>query len=585
MIIGKPSNSNGGADDIQFAVAEECKNAAELVQYLLESDLNEEQRASSCNLVYDQCLKIKQWHLGLANSLSTDQPHAQSWVISALYGLLLFCGKQQQAAGEALSFAQNAAYLVGDLQPYFMIEDLMGKLGITRNSSQLPVPEHDDTSPVIAFIPSLDNVSAKANLYGVPPALFLRALLHRAILFADKIAIPSNVLANSSVFLNEVLFGGRDEANEFYLSFLHAVAPRPESYEQHILTDYRRKVTRRGHYILEKVSESQLEKLDTYFESFGVGNRFMFYSIASIADNYNKYLLRAVSERKTFTRTYLMNHWKNAANREYSSVSGVESPDDEELAAEMADTIIHVVELFMQNLKDPVDRSKLYTLAGLKTAVVDDQEAILKYLKDGTDSRITDSLASGRQKILERPWISGPLCHELFDVPYRCNLLLHLTEHSTSASSIMFLEEYEMSSWTLMAGLLENTQAFQINGDAVSLGQVSALLLGQASERDLSFSRDALAPVRGKLANNEPLDVETRELIAKELARFKMSSVDVEDKPINEIAALSDQSRELMQGFLRHCVFLVRKGEALDRMYEEPQFTLPGALRLKWGSH
>jgi hypothetical protein len=190
----------------------------------------------------------------------------------------------------------------------------------------------------------------------------------------------------------------------------------------------------------------------------------------------------------------------------------------------------------------------------------------------------------GRKKILERPWISGPLCHELFDVPYRGTLAVHLITNSSPQRGLIFLEEHEISSWKYMIALLDDPKSFKINDDNVSLedsGQISALLLGQASEQDLIDGRKHLTAIRRKLATNEKLDKESRDKLAGELKSFAGAAVDVEDEPVTDIVALDVETREYIQDYLRLCVFLVRKSEAMDRMYEEPQFTLPGMISLE----
>lgn len=150
-------------------------------------------------------------------------------MVSALYGVLLYCGNQREAAGEALSFAQNAAFLVGDMESYEQVRRLLGILQIDsrpRISDPNPASEtsaSEGKPAVVAFIPSLDGASGAANEYGVPRAMYTRALLHRAMLFADKIAIFPNILTNSNVFVNEILFGGRDELDRFYADFISPV--------------------------------------------------------------------------------------------------------------------------------------------------------------------------------------------------------------------------------------------------------------------------------------------------------------------------------------------------------------------------
>jgi hypothetical protein len=507
-----------------------------------------------------------------------------------LYGLLLYCGGQQRAAGEALSFAQNAAYLVGDLESFQLTRKLIDgfKLRNSSHQSQQPKTETGDVQPgpsAIAIIPSLDNVNAKANQYGVPPALFLRALLHRGILFADSIAIPPNVLTNSSVFINELLFGGNDHANSFYLGFLHPLLPESERAEgeELMLTKHRLENLRSGK-ITEEIAESQIQELDRYFESVGVNRRYMYYPSPEIASNYGKFMLRAVSERRATTKAHLLERWRHMRSYRSGSSSNTSQQYDERPAAEMVDSILETVKLFVENLKDPLNRSKLYNLAGLFATVLGHHEAIDEPLRDDIAPEIRQRLISGRTKMLQRPWISNALCHELFDVPYRGNVPVHLVMYSSSPRTLVFLEEDEISSWRFMASLLDDPESLQIDDTAVSIGesvQISGLLLGQASEHELRTTRDGLAQIRQKLAGKERLDKETQDAIVRKMKIFATASADVEDEPVTKIAALGSETREVLMQFLRQCVFLVRKSEAVDRMYEEPQFTLPGILALE----
>lgn len=568
-------------------MALECRDTVELLQQFLTSELTADQLEPLRTLLDRRNATMKERHLAEADDLSTHQPHAQAWVISALYGMILYCGNQLRAAGEALSFAQSAAYLVGDLQTYDLIQELLSTLQLATRAigaTQTPTIEpsaSEERRPVIAFIPSLDNVNAKANLYGVPPVLFTRALLHRAMLFADKIAISPNVLTNSNVFVNDILFAGRGEMDRFYLDFLQPIIVHERDLQQEraMLAMYQAS-NARSDYISESLSESHMVELDDYFLDAGIENRFIYFSQHVAASNYLRWMRRAVSELRLTTATHLMDLWRHFRTFTFAAPSDVVRLD-EELASDMVDCILSVVDDFTRSLNGPLTRSKLYNLAGLFVTVVDDQEA---QVREDLDPAIRERLVSGRARLLERPWISGPLCHELFDVPYRWNPVVHLTTTTSATKSIVFLEEHEKASMRFMANLASDQGDVQIGEDTVSVGeisQISALLLGQASKHDIERYRAALAPIRDKLAMNAPLDAGTRALLVTALGMFKRASVDVEGAPITELAVLPEQTKTVLLEFLKHCVMLVRKGDALDRMYEEPQFTVPGVLRLE----
>jgi hypothetical protein len=156
--------------------------------------------------------------------------------------------------------------------------------------------------------------------------------------------------------------------------------------------------------------------------------------------------------------------------------------------------------------------------------------------------------------------------------------------YGPSPQVLVFLEEHELVCWRYFVQLLDNPEAVQINDAALSLGSsasISAILLGQASEDDVHHARNALASVRQKLAMNEKLDEEIINQISSGLKVLTRASVDVEGEPITEIIHFAQPIKRALQQLLKRCVFLVRKGAAMDRMYEEPHFTLPGVLVLE----
>jgi len=256
-----------------------------------------------------------------------------------------------------------------------------------------------------------------------------------------------------------------------------------------------------------------------------------------------------------------------------------------EMVDEMVETIMTVTQLYMENISPLVSRSHLYSFAGLFRKVLDDEQAIFCLLKEGTDQLTRDTLARGREKILAHTWVSGPLCHELFDLPYRGNIPIDRLLNGPSPRVLIFLEEHELAGWRLLIELTEQPGAIHVNEVAMSIdssaAKVSAILLGQASEDDLLHAREAMAPIRRKLAENAQLDEEAVKVIARELKAFVKASIGVEDEPITKLACLDDGEKQAVRQLLGKCVFVVRKGAAMDRMYEEPQFTLPGILILE----
>ncbi|CAH0025590.1 unnamed protein product [Clonostachys rhizophaga] len=195
--------------------------------------------------------------------------------------------------------------------------------------------------------------------------------------------------------------GGADEANIFYLSFLCPIVPQTGDQDEArtLLLGYRRNTA--ASFISEGINDSHMEKLDEYFHSTDIENRFIFYLRASIANKYNQYIFRAVSDEKDSTKTHLMNHWRHICGQD--SVSEDSEQANEELSADIADTIITVVRVFIENIIEPIDRSMLYYLSGLFIRVLDDQEAIFKHLRENVDLEISFGLTSGRAKLLEQP--------------------------------------------------------------------------------------------------------------------------------------------------------------------------------------
>jgi hypothetical protein len=400
------------------------------------------------------------------------------------------------------------------------------------------------------------------------------------MLSCDKIAVGSNVIINSSVFVNDILFGGKDQSDQFFLSFIHPIVVHENPNIERPIRSMYEASNARSDYMSERTAAHLMDELDGYFLMPGNQDRFIRYPQDLAAGNYVTWMRRAVSELRSSTRDHLLGCWRHLRSR--TTVPTEVMSADEAMARDMTDTILDVVDLFTLHLKGPLTRSKLYHLAGLFITVLDDQNAINDQLHEDTVHTVIDELVSCRAKMLSRPWISGPLCRELFDSLYNWNPIVYMTTTSPSAKSIVFLEEHEKASARFVASLVGG--GFRALEDTVSVGvesKASALLLGNASEQDMVEYRAALAPFRGKLATDDNIDDGMKALLSKELAGFQKSAVDVEDQPISAFEMSTEDIRLLLLEFLGQCVFLVRKSEALDRMYEEPQLALPGLMRLQ----
>lgn len=339
----------------------------------------------------------------------------------------------------------------------------------------------------------------------------------------------------------------------------------------------------RKDYISENVSEELMTGLDDYFIETGTETRFLPLRETETAGKYTLWLNRAVSELRPLTKDHLMKFWRRVEARSALRSQKIANLD-EALATDMVETILNAIEMFTASLNGILTRSKLYHYAGLQATLKEDHEAIEQELKPDTSAEILAKLRAHRAKLLERPWLSGPFCHELFDVPYRCNLLWQLTTASAGRASLVFIEKEEEASLKFMTALASTSNPLAIRDDAMFIGasgKMSALLLGQASPQDIMEYRDAFASIRESLAANTSIGEDALARFNGQLRSFKKATADVESSPITELLELSQETRRELCEFLVGCVFLVRKGEPLDRMYDEPDLTLPGVLRLE----
>jgi hypothetical protein len=213
----------------------------------LENGITQNDEAGWCtqmSLVLEK-LNNEKFNLQSAALVDSDRPHAQSWVVDCLSGLILLCGDQVQGSLRALDMSSSTAWMVGDFETHELIGNSISTL-----VSDLPLlpslentgegKEDEKPSTFTAFIPELDNVNAKMNAFGVPPELYVRALLNRSILFSDGFVCPPNILANSSVFVNGVLFQkDRQENNLLILKHLYPMLPSSLQSQPRKLQAYR----------------------------------------------------------------------------------------------------------------------------------------------------------------------------------------------------------------------------------------------------------------------------------------------------------------------------------------------------------
>ena len=104
-------------------------------------------------------------------------------------------------------------------------------------------------------------------------------------------------------------------------------------------------------------------------------------------------------------------------------------------------------------------------------------------------------ILSSREEIIHKPWVYGPFCKKLFDIPYKTNIVFDLASSSESGT-LVFLEQDALLSWDFMAALSNDDSQpvrfktfgdFQDNGNA----KCSSLLLSQAADSVIVENRSA----------------------------------------------------------------------------------------------
>jgi hypothetical protein len=122
----------------------------------------------------------------------------------------------------------------------------------------------------------------------------------------------------------------------------------------------------------------------------------------------------------------------------------------------------------------------------------------------------------------------------------------------------------------------------RIATSAISDGdKCSSLLLSQASEKELLQSRNELSPIRQKLARGLELSEEDKNHVREIMKSFMESSLEVTSHEIGDLVTMEPHQRDSAKELLKYCIFLMRKGLPLERMYQEAFLTVPGLLRLE----
>ena len=533
---------------------------------------------------------INEQHVNLQSATEIDGngPHAQSWVLSCLGGLLLLCNGQNQPALRALDRASSTAWIVGDFDTHVLIEQSIPILipagpTVSSDTDTGDLVDVGKLSTYVAFISELDNVNAKINRFGIPPGHYTRALLSRSILFADGVAVPPNILTNSSVFISEIFFpNDGEDCNIHILQYLYPLLPQSVQGDPEKLQTYMTR--RRKNYIHEPIYEEHIRKLDEYFTKPQNSDRVIYYDEKRISEKYGESIRNLVDERHAnLAVEHLVRMWSTIETDAWLNPSQEVREDRATVARECAWKLVDMVRQFVDCCTKSLTRSDLYHFADLFDEATD-TETMLKAV-EGVSKETASTLLSFHEQIISKPWIYGPFCKELFDVPYKTNIAFDVASKSDNGAFV-FLEQDSLSSWEFMA-TLSNDDArpvcFKTLGDFdndVNM-ECSSLLLSQATDSVLVENRKRLAPVREKIASGSTLSEQDKILVGSVMEKFTQSSLHIEHSKAEKLAILTDERRACAKTLLNQCTFLVRYGQPLDRMYQESKLSVPGVVSLQ----
>ncbi|ETI24903.1 hypothetical protein G647_04273 [Cladophialophora carrionii CBS 160.54] len=579
------------AEESQIAPAKSCSEVWALVNDALRTGhtLQKETRQDLCRRLTTGLEVLGGHHIRLQEAASrgdNPQVHAQAWVVNALSGLAMLCGGEVDRAARALEISSGIAWLVGNYEHHQMIERLLKAIFQAPHTSTDAEEEDDAPAPnqtvgCLAFSPAMDNVNSKMNKYGVPPQNYMRALLHRSILFADGMILPANIISNSTVLVDEVLFQGeRDELNEVYLRHLYPALPTefkdgPGKLRRFL--DSRPKT-----FIFESVNDDHIARMDDFFDDPANAHQILYFDESLLGRNYGKYIRTAVDplHRET-TVSHLVRLWKHVE----AGGGWSEHPDHSErssAARHAAEDLTDSLFLLSTLLPEAVRRSPLYKFADLFDEA-SDRDSILAFLRSDAGEEAKLQLLKARDRIIEKPWLYSPFCHELFDAPYRAALAFDYASRA-AVEPVLFLEEDEIPSWEFMSSdchskaFPTNFAAFPISADS---HKYSSLLLSQMTTATLRKARRDLAPFRAKIVEGSPLVEDDVVRMKDAMASFESRSLALPDVEINALIDLDPNVKQVAELLLAQCVFLVRNGPPLDPMYEEAQIALPGLLALR----
>ncbi|KAK7885374.1 hypothetical protein LTR67_010552 [Exophiala xenobiotica] len=514
------------------------------------------------------------------------QIHAQTWVLSALSGLVMLLAGHADQARTAFETSSGVAWVVGDYESYNLLEDILRVMlrhGSRSSEGQGSIVREPaiHAKRLLAFSPSMDNVNSKMNRFGVPPQNYVRAILHRSLLFADGMAVPANTISNSTVLVDEVLFQGEsDQLNATYIRHVLPILPSSLKDSPRKLQLYRD--TRRTGYIFESIHEGHIAQLDDYFSRPESEHQIIYYDEASVSMDYGKYLRMLLDPHH---RDVTVNHLTQLWDR--LDASGTHQDMARSSAAEQAALdLVASLSRLAHFLPEAIFRSPLYKFADLFDEA-SDRESIESFLNtlEVTQKETRDEILSARDRIIEKPWLYGPFCHELFDSPYTANLVFDYASR-TEGETLIFLEQEESPSWEFMSTVCQLTDASgstRVATSAASQGshKYSSLLLSQATEETLLKARGDLASLRKKILTNSKLSENDIAEMKSVMTWFESRSLVLPEVQVTEIVDPEPAILEAAKRLLRRCVFIVRKGPPLPPMYVEAQVTFPGLLALR----
>ena len=570
-------------------MAKLCRESSELLRHVLglaDSDMQGDY-AHLFGRMNSMLTDINEQHVVLqrATEIDGNGPHARSLVLSCLGGLILFCSGQNEAAQRALDISSSTAWIVSDFETHVLIRDLIPILipagpPVSSEKDTGDLVQAEKLSTYVAFNSDLDNVNSKMNRFGIPPGHYTRALLNKSILFTEGIAVPPNILTNSSVFVSEIRFPyDRSEYNSHILQHVYPLLPQSVQEHPKKLHTY---ITRcQKNYIYEPIHEQHIMILDEYFEKASNSDRVLYYGEERISEKYGARIRKLVDPiHANLTVEHLVRMWSNIETDSWWNPTQKLREDRATVPRDCARKLVEIIRRFVQYLPKLVYRSTLYRFADLFNEA-SDPDFYLKALPNVTPETAS-TLLSLRKEIINKPWVYGPFCKELFDVPYKTSLVFDLASRSES-DTFLFLEQDALSSWEFIAALSNDDPqpvCFKTFGDFDDdvNAKCSSLLLSQAADSVIVENRKRLALIWEKLASGSHLSEQDKMLVGSVMGKFTQSSLQIEKSKAEKLAILTDEQRTCAKTLSNQCTFLVRRGQPLNRMYKESKLSAPGVV-------